>query len=74
MKDGIVPEEFKASFRLSIEMYLNEDFMDSLGDDYSSFQTKKSGISDSDIWVVENSNPDDISKEESVTDLVINEK
>jgi hypothetical protein len=37
VKDGIVPEEFKASFRLSIEMYLNEDFMDTMGDDYSTF-------------------------------------
>ena len=42
VKDGIVPEEFKASFRLSVEMYLNEDFLDSLGGDFSTFQTSKS--------------------------------
>lgn len=37
VKDGIVPEEFKATFRLSVEMYLNEDFLDTMGGDYSTF-------------------------------------
>ena len=37
VKDGLVPDEFKATFRMSIEMYVNEDFVDSLGGDFSTF-------------------------------------